>query len=384
MTLKVGDQQVGIGGAFYGVARMMANVAGKATSEPLDLIRISKDDNPFIKFMYQRTSPLTGTITNIIENENYLGQPFESPADWGRYLAEKVTPIALQDFVQGEQGLGTVANVFGARTFPQSAWELQEKAKENASQREFHTPYESLTAVDKKTISKLPEVTMFQEEIDKRTVQVGNSLSVGFMERQRERDDAKESYISQLNEFQTAYDKGLITAMDFKDYMQDAKYGYGATLEHIDSNSRYADVIKKLGEPRDISKDFIGDIAYSELQDASYSGKFEQYGIFNFDEYNQFREYLRQKYGDTVWDYVLEREAQGDKDLPPLAQEYEKAKDTLRPYWEIQDKVAKMFNMSRDQIENYPKIQAIVTKLRKNLRLTDPEIAEAYSKFYSS
>jgi len=377
MTLKVGNQKVGIGGSFYGIARMMANVVGKSTTEPLDLVRISKDDNPFIKFMYQRTSPLTGTIVNVIENENYMGKPFESPADWGRYLAEKVTPIALQDFIQGEQGIGTVANVFGARTFPKSGWELQEEAKENASQRLSQTSYENLSGLDKKTISKLPEVTMFQSEIDKRTVQIGDALSIGFMKRQREIDDAKDSYINQLNEFQTAYDKGLITALDFKDNMQNAKYGYGATLEHINSNTEYTDVLKKLQSPKDVSKDYIGDIAYGELQDASYSGKFEQYGIFNFDKYNQFRETLRRKYGESVWNYVLQRESQGDKDLPPLAQEYEHAKEVLKPYWGVTDRVKNLGINPESKIG-----QKLVSKLRKIELIRNPETLKMYNLFY--
>jgi hypothetical protein len=389
MTLKVGDSQIGVGGALYGLMRMMANVVGKAPigkeNELIDLVRMSKDDNPFIKFMYSRTAPLTGTITNIIENENYLGEPFESPADWGRYMLEKVTPIALQDFVQGEQGLGTIANVFGARTFPQSGWELQEKAKENIAQRELGVPYESLPDIEKKRINKRPEVTMFQAEMDKRTVQIGDALSVGFMEKKRETDDAKTSYINQLNDFQTAYDKGLITALDFKDEMQNAKYGYGATLEHINSNPRYAEVLKKLQAPKDISKDYVGDIAYSELQDASYSGKFEQYGIFDFDKYNQFRESLRLKYGDATWNYVLNRESEGDKDLPPLAQEYEKAKETMKPYWAIQTQIetrfgTKLENMSPLQLK---RAQKLITQMRQMLRMRNPAVASAYQKFYA-
>lgn len=388
MTLKIGEQQIGVGGITYGLMRMMANVIGKAPigkeNELLDLIRISKDDNPFIKFMYNRTAVLTGTIVNVIEGENYLGEPFESPADWGRYMAEKITPIALQDFVRGEQGLGTVTQVFGARTFPQSGWELQEQAKENAAQRMFGLPYENLTNMDKRTVSKQPEVTMFQAEIDKRTVQIGDALSVGFMERQREIDDAKDSYISQLNDFQTAYDDGFITAYDFREEMQNAKYGYGATLDHINSNSRYADVLKKLKEPKDISKDYVGDIAYGELQDALYSGKFEQYRIFDFDLYNQFRDSLRLKYGDTVWNYVLARESQGDVDLPPLAQEYEKAKEVMKPYWEIKTQIEQRFGM---KLENMSPLQlkranALIQRMRQMLRARDPAVAAAYNRFY--
>jgi hypothetical protein len=386
MTLKMGEKRVGIGGSFYGIARMMANVVGKATDEPLDLIRISKDDNPFIKFMYQRASPLTGTITNIIENENYLGEPFESPADWGRYLAEKVTPIALQDVIQGEaEPVSLTAQVFGARSFPKSAWELQQEAKEKIAQEEYNLPYESLPQAFKSEINKRNEVRIFQAEIDKRNQQLGNTLSVSFSERQREREDAKLMFITQLEQLEKAYNDGFITGNDYREQLRLSKHGYGQTLEHIDSNPRYTDVLKKLQEPKDISKDFKGDIAYNELMDASYSGRFEnEYGMFDFNLYNQFRESLRQKYGDSAWAYVLQREKQGDKDLPPLAQEYEKAKEVLKPYWEIINTVAKTFNIRPEQVSRYPRLQAVVDKLRRQMRLTNPTLNYYYQMFYAS
>lgn len=387
MTLKVGNQHIGIGGAFYGIARMMANVVGTAANSPADFKSLSVHDNPFLKFMYQRSAPLTGTITNIIENENFIGEPFESPADWGRYALEKITPIALQDVIRGQaEGVSTAAQVFGARTFPQSAWELQEKTKDLIAKREFNKSYVELNDLQKKEISKRPEVSIFQPEIDKRTVQIRDALSTGFLERGRDRDIAKDNFINQLNQLQKAYDDGMISGYDFKEYMQNAKIGYGTSLENIDSNPKYTDVLKRLNQPKDISNDYIGDIAYDELQSASYSGQFDDaYGIFDFDKYNQFRDQLHQKYGDEVWNYVLQRESQGDKDLPPMAQQYEQAKTILKPYWDIQQQVEQRFGR---KLEDMPPLMQknankIITRMRDILKIRNPQIAQAIEMFYS-
>jgi hypothetical protein len=381
MTLKVGDQHIGIGGSFYGIARMAANVVGKAIDEPLDLVRLSKDDNPFIKFMYQRTSPLVGTLTNIVESENYFGEPFESPADWGRFVGEKVLPIAFQDILSGKAEIpSTVAQVFGGRTFPKSAWELQDEAKERISIAEYNKPYETLPDLYKREINKRPEVSMFQEEIDKRTEQTGDTLSVGFLNRSREIDDARFMYIEQLNQLQKAYDDEFIDGNDFREYLKLAKHGYGMTIEHINSNPEYKDVLEKLNEPQDISKDYVGDIAYQEYISAMYSGQFENiYGLFDYDAYNNFIEGIKKKYGNSIWDYIEERKSLSDQDLPPLAREYEMAKDVLKPYWEVTDQVSKL-GIDPDS----KKGKELVARVRRNLRLSNPEIAKYYELFYSS
>jgi hypothetical protein len=185
---------------------------------------------------------------------------------------------------------------------------------------------------------------------------------------------------------QKAYDDEMISGYDFKEYMQNAKNGYGTSLENIDKNPKFAEAIARLNEPKDISKDFVGDIAYSELQDASYSGRFDDvYGLFDYDSYNKFREQLKQKYGNTVWNYVLQREAQGDKDLPPLAQEYEQAKELLKPYWEIQTQVETRYGR---KLENMPEgvrrsADRLISEMRKILKIQNPQIQQVYDKFYS-
>jgi hypothetical protein len=384
MTIKIGNENVGVGGAFYGIARLTAGVIGTAVNQPVDLVRLNRFDNPFIKFMFSRTSPLTGTIVNAIEQKDYLGRPFESVADWGRFMADKILPIAAQSFIEPTPGGGRpsplvgVANVFGARTFPQSAWQLQEAAKDKLAQETYYLPYTQLNDLQKRDINNRPEVTLFQEEIDKRTTQIGKALSVAFLDRQRERDDARFMYIQQLNQLQDAYDAGVINGTDFKDELQMAKYGYGQTLEHIDRNPRYADALKKLQQPKDISQDFVGDLAYDELQSASYTGQFEdKYGMFDYDAYNKFRDYIRQKYGEVVWNYLMQREAQTKSDLPPLAQEYEKAKEILKPYWNITEQVKRM------GIDPESKFgQRLVTRMRKQLKLSNPLVAKYLTLFY--
>jgi len=130
MTIKVGNRHIGIGGFYYSLLRLCADVAASVTetggAERLDFVKISRKDNPFLKFLYNRTSPLTGLVTEALQQKDYLGYPFESPEDWAQWLfVEHMMPIALQAQFPAkyteeptERGALLGAEMAGLRTFP--------------------------------------------------------------------------------------------------------------------------------------------------------------------------------------------------------------------------------------------------------------------------
>jgi len=391
MTIKIGDDRVGIGGILYGLMRLGAGIAVTAAEEPEDLFQpfkagaLNRFDNPFLRFMYQRTSPLTGLgIGVVVEQKNYFGEPFETPADWGRFLAEKVTPIAMQRVVPWEERKVTapvfLSEVAGGRTFPKSAWELREEARDRIAQEQFGQNYEGLPKLQQNEIDKSPEIEALQEEADVRTEQIGG-LSFGFLKWREERDSARQAYIRELEMAQKAVDVGVQTPYDFKGRLQDAGKGLGTTYEHINANPEYKEVMAKLDEPDDISKEYIGDIVYDLLQQARASFE-DEYGIFNYDAYDGFKEKLSQTYGEDAMDYAEDLIQQKRDDLPPLAQEYFLAQEVLKPYWNVQSDVERIFGEAKNPSQQR-RIDTVVSRIRKRMRMTDPEVAKYYNLFYA-
>jgi len=385
MTVKIGDSHVGIGGIFYSLGRLAANVAGTAMEEPADFLSMSRFDNPFIKFMFSRSAPLTGfTVGAVVERKNFFGEPLESIGDWGKFMAEKALPIAMQRAIlepEHRQPAVFISELMGGRTFPKSAWELQEETKESISQSEHGMSYDELDILEKKRIDNYPEVIRFQEEIDKQTTQRGKALSVAFLERGREVEDARFMHRQQVEQSQRAFDAGLITGYDFKESVTEINYGYAATIEHINSNPRYADVLKKLDEPREVSSQYRWELAYGELMEAVAGNRFEdKYGIFDFDGYNDFLESLKAKYGDADYNRAIEAREERFDGYPPLYFELQQAKEILKPYWEVTDRVVKLFGK---QFAETPAGQSLVSKLRKAKRLADPKMEAAYQRFYA-
>ena len=128
MTIKIGNDRVGVGGIFTSLARFGADVVATTAQNPSDLFwpyedkKLNRWDNPFVRFLYSRTSPLTGAFVGaVVERADYFGKPIEEPSEWARFLAEKATPIAFQRaYTPSELSpAGLAGEIMGLRTFPQ-------------------------------------------------------------------------------------------------------------------------------------------------------------------------------------------------------------------------------------------------------------------------
>lgn len=385
MTIKIGDEHVGLGSMLYSLTRLGANLA--TVESPTDLLKIDRFDNPFLNFMYSKSAPLTGLAVGLaIEHKDYLGRPFESPADWGKFLVDKVTPISLQSVMPWEE-VKTSPAVFaatelGARTFPKSPSEFRDEARDRYAKEQFGVPYKALPELQQDQIDRQPDVKKLSDEADQRALKLGRGDSVAFVQRRQERDDARFVYEDNLNMYQKAVDDGIITPYEFREYLQTEGQRLGATYEHIDRQPRYKGVLEKLNNPKNVNPKFIGDIAYDELMAASFSNKFEENGIFNFAKYDQFKESLKAKYGEDVYNYILQRQAENRTNLPPLAQEYYHAKEVLRPYWKVRDEGIKIFGEPKTKWQNQ-RLDAFVEKMHKRLRAQNKEIDKYIRMFYT-
>ena len=389
MTVKIGDSHIGIGGIMVALMRFGYDVAATAIEDPVNLVKpisegsINRWDNPFLRFMYARTAPLTSTLYGaLVEQADYFGEPFENVGDWANFMADKITPIAVQGLIDDPTVQVGVAEFAGLRAFPKSPWELLDEQRDETSLREYGQPYDNLNDLQQTRIDKSDAVRELQKDVDTQTVTRGDATSVGFLNRQRERDSAREVYEESLWSLEEAYNAGAIDGRGFREGMSDAGYGLGVTYEHIDKQPEYEDVLKTLKEPREIQDKHLVDIAYSEFMSTLYKeGEFEdQFGLFQFDKYNAYIEEFRTKYGEEIYQYVLDMKAERDESLPPLAKEYQKAKEVMKPYWAIQDRVEKMFGM---RFSESPKGKSLITKLRQQMRLTNKEISKYYNMFYA-
>jgi len=394
MTIKVGDTHIGIGGIMVALMRFGYDVAATALEDPINLVKplsegsVNRWDNPFIRFLYARTAPLTSTLYGtLVEQADYFGEPFESVGDWANFMADKVTPIAVQGVIDDPSIELGVAEFAGLRAFPKSAWELLDEERDDIALREFNDVYDNLNDLEQTRVDKFPTVQRLQKDIDAQTVARGDATSVAWLNWEREKNVAREVYEETLHNLQRAYDDGVITGVQFRERMSDAGYGLGATYEHINKQPEYKEVMETLKKPRKITDRHIKDIASAEFMDRMYrkdeDGRTEfedKYGLFQYDKYNAYIEEFRAKYGEEIYQYVLEEKRERDENLPPLAKEYQRSKEIMKPYWAIKDRVIKQFGRA---FAESSRGQSLITKMRKALRLQNPLIEKYYQMFYA-
>jgi len=335
--------------------------------------------------MYGRTSPLTNLLySGVVENANYFGEPFEDVGDWGKFMLDKITPIAVQGVIEDPQAETAVAEFGGLRAFPKSPWELLDEQRDKQSVNQFNVPYDSLNDLQKMQVNKSGEVKELQKTVDEMTVTRGDATSVAFLNRQREQEAARKVYEETLWGYQRAYEAGQIDGPTFREKMSEAGYGLGVTYNHI--NSQYPEVMAIFDEPRNLKDKTIGDIAYAEYMDKLYgeNGFEDANGIFDYEAYNEYKKYIQKKYGAEVWEYIQELKRERNETLPPLAQEYNEAKEIMQPYWDIQGQVEARFGRKLDSmpLPLQRKAQTLITKTRQLLRLRNPQIAYYWEKFF--
>ncbi len=405
MTIKVGDSHVGVGGIMTALMRFAYDIGVTAAEDPSNLLipirdgKLNRKDNPFIKFLYSRTAPMTSLFMGtVVEQANYFGEPFESVKDWGEFVANKVTPIASQQIVEyvanavvGEEqrpfDYPAVAFEFGGlRRFPRATWELMDEERDRISLRDYNKPYDDLNDLNQTRVDKAETVLKLQSEVDQLTVARGDELSVNFINRERERSTARTVYEETSWNLNNAFDAGAIDGIQFREMMADAGYGLGATYGHIDTQPEYAEVLETLQKPKRIKDRHLEDVAWSEYMDGIYrtvdgQSEFEdEFGLFQFDKFNKFIADFREKYGEEIYGYILERKAERDEKLSPLAKELQQAKVILKPYWEVQTLVEERFGKAFAESNTG---KTLISKRRRTLRLSNPEMNQAWLQFYS-
>jgi hypothetical protein len=401
MTVKIGDSYVGVGGIMTSIMRTLYDIGVTAAEDPANLIKplsdgkINRWDNPFIKFMYSRTSPITSALySGIVEQANYFGEPFESVYDWGNFVVDKVTPIATQegtefifeklkgnDMAKAPELTSVAAEFGGLRRFPKSQWELIDEERDKISIKQYGQPYENLKDREKNVINKNEIVQKLQALIDESIVTRGDATDKAFLNREREVKAARQIYEDTLWKYQAKYDAGELTGREFREAMQKASYGLGVTYEHIDSQPEYASVQEVFNNPRDLKDKTRYEIAKSEYYRITDVDSLDKYGLFDYDKFNKAITEFRQKWGEDIWaDLMADKKARNET-LPPLAKEYEAAKVIMKPYWDLESQL--IARLGENAME-YPKVQSLLTKLRRQLRIANPEINYYYNLFYKS
>jgi len=384
MTVKIGGYNVGIGGITTSLIRFGYDVVASGAEDPSVFLDFSnRFDNPFTKFLYSRAAPLTQTISEVIDNKDFLGEPLDSPEAWARFVASSTIPISFQNFMDDTSVASKVGaflpEFMGGRTFPKSDSELLTEARDRYAQEYGFTSYKDIPAtalIDgrkvKDLIAEQQDIQTLSDNIVMNNERRGYTEGLRYTDWRDEKEEARAVFQLSALKAEKRYQARLSSGYDYKESIKKAQIGYAATLEAVDK--RYEDVVSGINS----NPKTTADIAYSAIMDAYNSGQFEdEYGVWDYDAANTFKESILSRLSAEDRLAVEDTIKAKDKEMPAMYQEYKHAQEVLKEYWGINDLADKYFKFESSAKERF------ISRRRSILRKQKRDIDHYLKLFYT-
>ncbi len=429
MTIEIEDpvtgskRHFGLGGIMTSMIRFGADLVATTMDNPQDLVQPLKDgnlnrlDNPFIKFMFSKSAPLTGFLTGMIEGKNYFGEPFENPGDYAKFMAEQVMPIAVQQTVMEEGGLsptGIMAEMAGMRTFPQSDWEKRNEIRDRLSQEKYGMPWNDLASPRGPGVLAQRELerdsSELQEATDKAS-ETSSKLARGegkiWDAWRKDGDSIEEMYRQEVTLASREYES-IGNGRRFKDRVDTASAVRRGRHKAREQNIEYAEIYEYFADPlsaKQLARMNPNDVARKDYYNLMYSDDmFDEFGVYKFEEADRREKSFIQQYGQGALDYV--EEFMGAKwDEPIALKVLRESRRVLEPYWEIENQVWARYPPELKKISEQIKIlentdprqakmllmqnpgimmaRKLIAMQKKMLKMQNPDIQWALNTFYS-
>ena len=395
MTVEIAGQHVGFGSMQVANLRLLGNIYRTATENPEGFIKLNSRDNPLVQFLRSRVAPVTGASWDILTGKSYIGEPLDNPARLANEVViRRILPFWLSGYITEEPkaGIGGLTEIFGTRTWPLQLWEKRDELRNRYALADYGKPWYStkeitgINEVQKRMIEKkYDDLRAVSEAATAQRVERGGVQDEQWRGFQDDRKRARAVYDSKLWGAQELYDKGEITGYDFRLLTQSAGGELRGAYRNIETNPAYEKVMEVLNQPmtaKQMRDTPMEDIAFDIYASLMYSGDLEdEAGQYDFEEAQRREQVFVAQFGQEMLDYVRQRLSVG-KEVPPLMQEYYKAREILQPYWEVRDYVIKRYGEPKTPSQEN-RIQGIINRIRQGMRRQDPDIAKYYILFYT-
>jgi len=338
------------------------------------------------RFIQSKMSPVAGIMADLWRGETYEGKPiFSDTTGFSKAARDRVLPLAVQDIIDamemsGVNGMWVAAPAtlgIGALTIVNDFVRVKEKIAGDMG-------YESWDDIDPKTQR---EIENRNAELQAATItfdrqMMGTAWGDWSLAGKAIEDVFRQNVDNAVNQYRASTDpnKGYQFRLDISNAWT-AKRGGFAVRE---KEARFEDIVKRFKVQDTVEASVsLGPegVAIKMYSDALFGDDmYDEFGDYRFDEANIRKEQLRQSLGEEMFKYVEDYQGVKYETFPPEFLELMKAKIIMKPYWQIKDRVVKLFGQ---RFADSPKGQSLISKMRKQKRLSDPEMNRMYNLFYT-
>ncbi len=334
------------------------------------------------RFLQSKTSPAFGLLVDILRGETYEGKPiFNDTTGFSRMAKERVLPLALQDIIDameqsGINGVWVAAPAtlgIGVLTYVNDFVRVKERIAQEMG-------YDSWDDIDPKTQR---EIQNRNAELQTATIAFDRQMMGTAWGDYKLAGNAIEDVFRQNVDNAVAEYQQTKDGVTFNDKVSKAFTARRGGYDARDKEERFADIIKRL-TTEDTSEALVNlgpeQMAIKMYNDALFSDDmYDAFDNYRFDEANLRKEQLKRSLGEEMFNYIEDYRELKFETFPDEFQELMRDRETMRPYWAITDTVVRLFGQ---RYADSPAGQSLISKRRKQMRLTNRIIAEAYNRFY--
>ena len=431
MSIKFGNIRMGVSTPFYTFVRMGNDIVEQMKDDPAGLLPLNIADNVVLKWARSQTSPVTSLGWDLLAGKDFIGNPLHSAdSGWevqaiGDRVARTLVPFWIESqFHKGRSIRGSLGEFMGLRVSPQSAYGRLLAAKNAAllltedpdivnwrqSQERQGLPI-SVGATPRLLMARLMEQS---PELQALEMELKEDVAARGTDERKEQD----SFIEAVRE--NRLEANTMLAGIGEDFLVGQLSGTGLrnAVAMIETALRaankqvagdYKEVVARFDERRSErvndpeAKHFVYDILYDAYRQEVTNDPtlHDVYGNFDVDKFLTLEAAFRKNINDEeAWQYIQDMKKQ-NRMLPGIVGEFYQAKDQLKEYWQLHERVfgkgsqaAEMINLWRSipteegkKIfeQRYPQVKNLLRKLdyaQDRYRRANPAQDAMLVKFY--
>jgi hypothetical protein len=391
--IVVGNTRLDVWSGYSQWARFVAQVTtGQKKSQYGNVNEVNRKE-VLDRFIQSKLSPAAGLINDILKGESYAGEEMDlEGTNVTRQLYARLIPLFIQDLIDAVEqdnlvgGVVSLPGLFGVgvTTYLSSSQKLRDKLaqeKYNMSWEQVGQQYGIAAQMDLERSSPemLAEVEKERADYDKTIMgkQDVNNIYRG------QTETIEKEYRNRVNLAALEY-RETGDGYTFKEKINDIASNRRSQYDILNKDPQFAKVVARYNEvptPNEIKKMNPQDIARREYMRMMYSDDmYDRYGNYRFDMAEDMRQKFVEVFGEGMLTYVETYQGIKENDMPEEYQQWRQAQKILKPYWQVQSSVE---NLSGKSFAESPAGQRFIQKQRKVLRATNPDMARAYTQFYT-
>jgi hypothetical protein len=409
--IRVGDTRIDFMGGFQPYIRYTAQIiTGQRKSASGRLYEVSPKDT-FGRFLRAKESPAVGLIHDMWAGETFIGEGTDlSKENVARIAWQKFIPLFIQDVTDAVKQEGAAGIALGApgavgasvSSYGPEGHDVKEY-RDKVSKAKYGVDWETLG----KTKGKLYQVEL--ERTDPKLIKIvakqeeEKLKAAGIPKTEWDRwysgqNNIKDETTRLLKAADVELQTGKMTPKQFRlrvdEVMGMARYA----RDTMEIDPQYATVQKFLSTPSGKGM-AINDIAYNEYISTVFANDLsDDVGKYDYAKAEERKQDILKKYGSGTYQYIQQRMLLNRDDTQSMAL-LRKARETLKPYWDIQDQVWARYpaqlKLINDQIvmleatdptaatralKRYPAVvqaRKLIAQQKKLLRTRNPQVEQA-------